>query len=398
MPPLFLMKFQEVAMDKPSLELAEIFRKHSRKLGALREDQWRVVSNITNCRTHVLGGHKLQCNNCEHSKYAYHSCRNRHCPKCQYLARIKWIEKRTQDVLPCEYFHVVFTIPSELRRLFLRNKKLCYNILFKASSDTLKEVAENPKNLGAQIGFIGILHTWTQNLMDHPHIHYIVPAGGLNKNNKWVKCKQDYLLPIKILSKVFKAKMLELIREYYNENELELTHSLEHLSAPHIFDGFMLDLAKKDWVVYAKKPFAGPSQVINYLGQYTHRIAISNYRIIKLEDGHVFFKVRDKKNPGKSKIAKLKVTEFMRRFLLHVLPKKFVRIRHFGLLANRSRKVKVEIIRRIHGIVEKVEQELKQSWKELINKHIGVDIRACPKCSCGVLEEVQEYPNLLNTS
>lgn len=385
-------------MNRPSLEIADIFRAHSKTLGPLFTDHWKVVTSITNCRTHILGGHKLSCNQCEFTKNAYNSCRNRHCPKCQYLARTKWIEKRMDDLLPCEYFHVVFTIPSELRRLFLRNKKLCYNLLFKASSDTLKEVAENPKNLGAQIGFIGILHTWTQNLMDHPHVHYIVPAGGLNKNNKWVKCEQDYLLPIKILSKVFKAKMLEGIREQQNLEKFELSYSLESLNAPHIFDGFMLDLARKDWVVYAKKPFAGAKQVIQYLGQYTHRIAISNYRIIKLEDGHVYFKVRDKNNPGESKTTKLRVEEFMRRFLLHVLPKKFVRIRHFGLLANRSRKIKVEIIRKIHGIVEKIEEELKESWKELVYKHTGLDYKTCPACSCGSLEEALEYPNLLNSS
>lgn len=385
-------------MDKPNLELAEIFRKHARKLGGLPEDQWRAVSSITNCRTHILGGHKLSCYSCEFSKNAYNSCRNRHCPKCQYLARMKWIEKRTEDVLPCEYFHVVFTIPKELRMLFLQNKKLCYNILFKASSDTLKEVAENPNNLGAQIGFIGILHTWNQNLTSHPHVHYIVPAGGLNKNEKWVKCKQNYLLPIKILSKVFKAKILEAIRDNYNKDNLELTYSIEHLKAVQLFDGFMLDLAKKDWVVYAKKPFAGPEQVIKYLGQYTHRIAISNYRLIKIENDEVYFKVRDKKNPGKSKVTKLPVKVFMRKFLLHVLPKKFMRIRHFGILSNKSRKKKVAIIRKIHKVIEKVEQELKESWKELLFRHTGIDIKACPKCECGVLSEIAEYPNLLNSS
>ena len=229
---LFLMRFQGGKLNKESLELADIFNTHSHKLGALYEDQWKVVSNITNCRTRVLGGRKLACNDCEFTKYTYNSCRNRHCPKCGFLARVKWIEKRTEDVLPCEYFHVVFTVPRELRRLFLQNKKLCYDILFKASSETLKEVAENPKNLGAEIGFIGVLHTWNQNLTSHPHVHYIVPAGGLNKNNKWVRCKQNYLLPIKILSKVFKAKILEAIRENYNKNNLRLTNSLECLTAP----------------------------------------------------------------------------------------------------------------------------------------------------------------------
>src|SRR3989339_59568 len=376
---------------RPTLEVTHIFKKFGHLLGPIPKEQHKVVQDIKNCRTDVLGGHKLECDSCHYQKNAYNSCRNRHCPKCQFLARVKWIEKRKDDLLPCEYFHVVFTVPSKLRELMLRNKKITYNLLFKAASQTLKEVAENPKNLGAEIGFIGVLHTWSQNLMDHPHVHFIVPGGGLNKEKtKWIPCKHDYFLPIHILSKVFRGKMLGFLEESFYKNNLNFMGDIEYLESPANFKGLLESCVEKDWIVYSKKPFAGPQQVINYLGGYTHRIAISNFRLVKLEDDQVIFKCRDNNNPGKKIEMALHAKEFMRRFLLHVLPEKFVRIRHFGLLGNRLRKEKIAIIRRLKGIIEKIQEKLEESWQEIIEKTTGICVNLCPKCKKGTFFKIAE--------
>ena len=300
------------AFYKPSLEVADVFRQFGHLMGKMSIEQHKVVQDIKNCRTEMLGGHLLECDNCNHQKNAFNSCRNRHCPKCQFLARVKWIEKRVEDLLPCQYFHVVFTIPAELRSLFVMNKKIAYNTLFKAASETLKEVAENPKNLGAEIGFIGVLHTWSQELIDHPHVHFIVPGGGLNKDKtKWIACKNNYFLPVKVLSEVFRGKILSKLETAFDKEDLSFVGDIEYLQAPANFKGLLESCSYKEWAVYAKEPFAGPKQVINYLGGYTHRIAISNYRLIKIEDERVYFKCRDRKNPEKKKVISLHVIEFM---------------------------------------------------------------------------------------
>lgn len=386
-------------MEKPQLELAELFDKFDHLLDTILPDQYKVINAIKNCRTSALGGHVLTCNECNYHKNAYNSCRNRHCPKCQFLAKIKWIERRKEDLLPCQYFHVVFTVPGELRRIFLQNKEICYRALFKASSETLKEVAENPKNFGAEIGFIGILHTWSQNLIDHPHIHYVIPAGGLNKKkNKWVKGRANYFLNVKILSTVFRAKLLEAIRKLYEQEDLLLLGEIEQLTAPHIFEDLLGKLARKEWNVYAKKPFAGPEQVINYLGSYTHRIAISNYRLIAIEGEEVVFKVRDKDNPGKSKMMRLHAKEFLRRFLLHVLPKGFVRIRHYGILGNRLRKEKIKLIRELEKIIYTIATNESLSWQEIFKKVMGIDINICPRCKKGELLFMSPIAGVFNSS
>lgn len=370
---------------RPEIELADLFTRFGHKLGALPFSHEKVIRDITSCRTSVLGGHSVQCDKCEYQKNSYNSCRNRHCPKCQFLSQLRWIDKRTKDLLPCQYFHVVFTIPSELNPLILRNKEIGYNILFRAASETLKDVAENPKRLGAEIGFIGVLHTWAQNLVDHPHIHFIVPAGGLNKKKtKWVHCKKDYFLPVRVLSKVFRGKMLEKIEEAFDKGEFQFMGKIEHLKHFLEFKDLLITAASKEWVVYAKEPFNGPKQVINYLGQYTHRIAISNYRLVKLDGDKIHFKVRDKENPGKKKILILDVLEFLRRFLLHVLPKGYVRIRHFGLLGSRLKKENVKIARAIQGIVE-ILHELSTDWRQLLKSVTGLDPDQCPQCKVGTL-------------
>lgn len=373
-------------MEKPTLEIAHLFEKFGDQLTKMHPTQSKVVNAIRSCRTEALGHHVLSCDHCDHKQNSYNSCRNRHCPKCQFLTKVKWVEQRKIELLPCNYFHLVFTIPDDLRRLFLYNKELCYNLLFKASSETLKEVAISPKNLGADIGFIGVLHTWSQSLIDHPHVHYIVPAGGLNqKKNRWIKSRNNYFLCVKLLSSAFKKRLTRAIEKAYRQNKFNLTGDIEELSAPQIFDKYIHDLNLKKWVVYAKKTFAGPEQVINYLGQYTHRIAISNYRLVKLEEDQITFKVRDQSNPGHSKLMTLKVLEFLRRFLLHVLPRGFVRIRHFGILGNRYKKENIQLIRELENIIESLKSMANLNWQELLLKTTGIDMNLCPSCKKGEL-------------
>lgn len=384
---------------KSQLELADIFNQFHKELGGQLPESHKVINAVKSCRTSKLGGHKLQCNSCNYQKNAYNSCRNRHCPKCQFLTKVKWIEKRKEDLLPCQYFHVVFTVPSEVRPLFRQNKELCYHLLFKTSAETLKEVAANEKNLGADIGFTGILHTWGQNLIDHYHIHYVVPGGGLNKKkNKWIRCPRDYFLPVRALSQVFRAKMLKNLRELFDSDQLNLSYDIDYLSDYRAFAELLAGLSQKEWLVYSKKPFAGPEQVINYLGHYTHRIAISNYRLVKIEDGKVFFKVRDKDNPGQSKVTSLPVKEFMRRFLLHVLPKGFMRIRHFGIFGNRSKKEKIALIRKLENIIEKLKTQEEETWQEILLRVVGVDITKCPRCLAGELEALFPRQNPFNST
>jgi len=371
---------------KPDLELADLFRRFGHELGALPFSHQKAIRDITSCRTSVLGGHCVRCDQCEYQKNSYNSCRNRHCPKCQFITQLRWIDKRTKDLLPCQYFHVVFTIPSELNPLILRNKNIGYDILFRAASETLKDVAQNPKRLGAEIGFIGVLHTWGQNLLDHPHIHFIVPGGGLNKKKtKWVHCKKNYFLPVRVLSKVFRGKMLEKIEEAFHDGKLQFMGKIDYLKHFPNFKELLITASSKEWVVYAKEPFNGPKQVITYLGQYTHRIAISNYRLVKLEGDKVHFKVRDRENPKKRKIIVLDVRKFLRRFLLHVLPKGYVRIRHFGLLGSRLKKENIKIARAIQGIVDILEKEFPLDWKQLLKAVTGLDAEQCHQCKLGTL-------------
>jgi hypothetical protein len=293
---------------------------------------------------------------------------------------------------------VVFTIPASLNPLILRNKRKCYDILFKASSETLKEVGSNPKNLGASLGFVGVLHTWGQNLMDHPHIHYIVPGGGLSSDKeKWISCKQNYLLPVKILTKVFRGKFLSMLEKSFKEDELKFSGKLKDLQDRSEFRSLLVEASKKNWVVYSKEPFAGAEQVINYLGQYTHRIAISNHRLIKLENGNVHFKYRDYADGNNSKVMVLKAEEFLRRFLMHVLPKAYVRIRHFGLFSNRFKQRNLELCRNFLKVKKVEVKKLEISWQKIINTLTGVDFETCPRCKTG---QIDFFPieNNFNTS
>jgi hypothetical protein len=382
---------------RPNIEVADIFRYFGNKIGKLSKDQWKAVNAIKNCRTGALGGHLLQCGSCDFKSQAYNSCRNRHCPKCQFTARTKWVEARTEDLLPCQYFHVVFTVPSELRALMYANKEVTYDLLFKASSETLKEVAK--RHLKADIGFFGVLHTRSQSLEFHPHVHFVVPGGGLTKGkDQWVPCHQDYLLPIKILSDVFRVKLIEKLEELYNKNELKFLGSTEQLSHPGLFRDFVIKLQDKEFVVYCKKPFSGPKAVILYLGGYTHRIAISNHRLVKLEDDKVFFKVRSRKDPEVKQTTSLSAGEFMRRFLMHVLPRGFTRIRHYGVVSGRVKSKNSELIRKLCKVSQRFKARLEETAGELFRRVTGKEPNQCPACEAGRLEMSLSFRSILSSA
>jgi len=370
------------------IEVADIFRQHGpayRESHRLSRNDWRVMHAIEVCRTVVLGGHKDKCDHCGHLEISYNSCRNRHCPKCQTLKKERWIEARGEDLLPIEYFHVVFTIPSELNHLVSMNRKVLYDLLFRSVSETLMELAHNPKHLGARIGAIGILHTWGQNLMDHPHIHCIVTGGGLSSDgSRWVSCRKDFFIPVRVMSALFRGKFLGLLKKCFLSDDLVFPRSIGHLGQPGNFETFRKQLYQKKWIVYCKPPFDGAKGVLQYLGRYTHRIAISNNRILTNQDGNVSFLWRDYADDNRKKTMTLKADEFIRRFLLHVLPARYVRIRHFGLLANRNRKDNIAVCRKIMGSKTITKENAKlETWQELLRRICGIDVNVCPVCQKG---------------
>ena len=298
----------------------------------------KVLLAIARCRTAALGGHRDQCSHCGHSAISYNSCRNRHCPKCQGNARHRWLEARQRELLPTPYVHVVFTLPRELAPLALQNKKVVYDLLFRTSAATLLEVARDPRHLGAEIGFFSVLHTWDQRLQHHPHVHCVVPAGGLSLDHThWIHTRYSFFLPIKVLSRVFRGKFVAALKRACSEGKLRFYGDLNQLAQPKIFSAWLRQLFRHDWVVYCKPPFGGPEHALRYLGAYTHRVAISNHRLVSLADGQVTFRWRDSAHKNKKRLMTLPVEEFLRRFLLHLLPRGFVRIRNFGFLANRRR-------------------------------------------------------------
>jgi len=338
------------------------------------------------CRTAVLGGHKDQCDHCGHLEISYNSCRNRHCPKCQTLRKEKWIEARSEDLLPIEYFHVVFTLPSELNHLALLNQRVLYDLLFRSASETLTQLAQDPKHLGATPGVIGILHTWGQNLMHHPHLHCIVTGGGLSSDgSRWVSCRKGFFIPVRVISALFKGKFLDLLKRCFQSNSLVFPGSLSHLKQYENFELFTRQLYHQKWVVYCKPPFDGVQGVLQYLGRYTHRIAISNHRILHIQNGDVSFLWRDYADHQCQKIMTLKANEFIRRFLLHVLPSRYVRIRHFGLLANRKRKAHIALCRQILGGGQTAtpKTDTKETWQEQLFRICGIDLTLCPVCRKG---------------
>jgi hypothetical protein len=369
----------EARGPRPKLELGELFRQHGDRLWIRSGQQARVVRALSSCRTAALGGHVRKCDQCGHRERSYNSCRNRHCPKCQGLDEVRWLRAQEALLLPIAYHHVVFTIPESLHRLFLDRPRLGYSLLFAAVSETLREVALRPSNLGARIGFTAVLHTWTQTLTFHPHLHCVVTGGGLHPDGqRWVSAKPRFLFAVCILSRLFRGKLLGRLERALEQGEFRLPEreGRDDLRAA----------ARKEWNVYSKPPFAGPQSVLRYLARYTHRIAISNHRLVAHRNGKVTFRWRDRADADRPKNMTLQAEEFLRRFLLHVLPAGFMRVRHYGLLANASRKESLETCRALLG-AQPVPKEptAPETWQALFEKVTGRDPMRCPKCGLGQL-------------
>jgi hypothetical protein len=365
------------------LELADIVRSGADRLGPLSPVQSQALRAIADCRTAALGGHVLKCEDCGHRENAYNSCRNRHCPKCGGLEKARWLAARRADLLPVEYHHVVFTIPEELHPIFLAHRKPALRALFAAVSETLLEVALNPKRLGARIGFTAVLHTWTQTLLFHPHIHCIVAGGGISpEGDRWIPAKRGFFLPVKILSKVFRGKLLSALEAVANQGRIPL-------STPKTVVELLVQASRKSWVVYSKPPVAGPEQVLDYLGRYTHRVALSNERLVSLENGHVTFRWKDRAHGNQDKFLTLPTEDFLRRFLLHILPRGLMRIRHYGFLANAVRRRELARCRDLLSVPplppDADREEPAETWQEELFRLTGRDVTVCPECHAGRL-------------
>jgi hypothetical protein len=336
-------------MPRPPVEVADIVRAAGESFFQSSRNwfTWlhlKVLNAILRCRTAALGGHVDACSKCGQEAVSFNSCRNRHCPKCQANARDRWLEARAKDLLPTRYVHVVFTLPRHLSPLALQNKREIYALLFRASAETLIEIAGDPSHLGAEIGFFSVLHTWNQKLQHHPHVHCVVPAGGLAPDHsRWIDSQQKFFLPVDVLKEVFRGKFVDGLKELHAERRLGFHGSLTALQNPKAFAAWLRPLFRSPWVVYSKRPFGGAQHALRYLGQYTHRVAISNHRLVALADGMVTFRWRDSAHKNKKRLMTLPIEEFLRRFLLHVLPPGFVRIRHFGLMAHRRRGVSLPL-------------------------------------------------------
>lgn len=387
----------------PSLEVADIFQQYGdaylRHYGdrtPLRHK--RAMRAIRICRTAALGGHVDVCADCGTKRVAYNSCRNRHCPKCQFLKTERWIGARTEDLLPVPYYHVVFTLPEQLRPLALRNQKLLYTLLFRAASQSLLELAHESKHLGAEIGFTAVLHTWTQTLIDHPHLHCIVPGGGLSPDGrKWKPARKGFFLPVRPLSRLFRGKFLALLKAHHQEGVVAFPGATAAVEPA--FQDLVDRLYSMEWTVYVKPTFANADRVVAYLGRYTHRIAISNYRLLSCEDEQVTFTYRDRQHGNRRKRMTVHVFEFIRRFLLHVLPDSFVKIRHYGLLSNRDRRRKLARCRQLLGIIIQQTTHETADWAQLLKQVTGLDINVCAVCggtmrSVGVLTPSRASPGV----
>src|ERR1700738_1466058 len=377
-------------MDRPPLEVADLVRAAGDAF-IERSRKWitwkhvKVLLAIARCRTAALGGHLDECSRCGHRPISYNSCRNRHCPKCQAGACERWLEKRRRELLPTPYVHVVFTLPRQLAPLVLQNKKFIYDLLFRTSAETLLEVARDPQHLGAEIGFFSVLHTWSQKLELHPHVHCVVPAGGLSADQtRWIKPHYDFFLPVGVLGAVFRGKFYEALKCAFHEGRLNFHGDLEFLAQPKIFAAWLRPLFHKDWVVYAKRPFGGPVHVLRYLGRYTHRVATCNHRLISFAEGEITFRGRDSAHRNEQKLLSLSRDEFLRRFLLHVLPKGFVRIRHFGFLAHRRRGTTLPLCFQLLGSAPQPQARQEASLAT------ASDLWFCPKCG-GPMAAIERF-------
>jgi hypothetical protein len=379
-----------------SLEVVDIFRLHGedyRNQHPLSPEQKKAFADITRCRTAGLGGHLDVCDqDCGFTRISYNSCRNRHCPKCQSLNQAKWLQKRKERLLPTQYFHMVITLSHELNPLILQNKEVLYNLLFQTTSQALQKLALGYPRLQAQLGFTAVLHTWDQDLQFHPHLHLVVTGGGLDSSaNRWVPAKNSFLVPVKALSQIVRGKFLDALRETFHQGKLLFRGNTEDLKEESTFDRFLKKLRRQKWVAYSKKPFDGAQHVYAYLSRYTHRVAISNHRLVSCQDGQVTFRARNNASPEKPRLVTLPAQEFIRRFLLHVLPSGFVKIRHYGLLAPCNAKTKLEKARTLLHLQEPKEEShpkketLPQTWQDLLYQLTGRDLKTCPHCKKGVL-------------
>ncbi len=382
-------------MDRPTLEVADVFRRHG---DTYRDDagpslsmaQRRVMTAIAQCRTAALGGHVEPCDHCGHTRVWYHSCGNRHCPTCQSLARAEWITAREADLLETEYCHVVFTVPQAIAEIAMPNKAMVYGLLFRATAETLRTMAADPTHLGAAIGCFAVLHTWGQTLVHHPHLHGVVPGGGLSTDGtRWVACRPGFFLPVRVLSRLFRRLFLEALHDAFDHGQLHFGGSCQALADPRVFADHLRPARQTEWVVYAKPPFAGPQQVLDSVGRYTHRVAISHQRLLDLDDGHVRFRYQDYRanRREREKTMTLGATEFIRRFLLHVLPGGFHRIRYYGLLGSRTRREKLAQCRRLLHMAPPATcaptAAMPADDRDRYEALTGVSLRTCPLCQDG---------------
>ncbi len=368
------------------IEIQDIFLMYGdsyRQKHKLPNNIHKAMSSIEKCRTFSLGAHADVCDECGYTKISYNSCRNRHCPKCQTMSKERWIDARKDDLLNVKYFHIVFTIPDTLNSVAFQNQKAVYDILFKSVAETLLELSEDKKYIGAKLGFTSILHTWGQNLMHHPHIHCIVPGGGLSSIGKWVDSKKKFFIPVKVLSRKFRGKFLFYLKQAYMNSNLIFCGNQQYLVDKNSFNSFLSTLYSREWIAYCKPPFKNAAYVVEYLGRYTHRVAISNNRILKLENGVVTFKWRDYKDNNRQKLMTLSVEEFIRRFLIHILPDRFMKIRHYGILGNRNKTTKLKLCKQLTNTPMRQNPKEKLTALQLLKKLTGKDFSICPCCGIG---------------
>ena len=379
------------------VELADIFRLYAddyRRSHTVSYQQLKVMHHIQICRTAELGGHVEQCNQCAFEKIAYNSCRDRHCPKCQTLAKEQWLNDRKAELLGCSYFHLVFTLPHKLNPIILSNKKTTLTILFAAVNQTLQAFAKDPQwRLQGRLGFISVLHTWSQTLIDHFHLHCLIPAGALAfTKDRWIPAKDNFLFKITSVALEFRKQYLKLLLNAYLKGELIFTQKTASLNSRHTFQQLIISVSKKKWIAYAKRPFAGPQQVLEYLGRYTHRVAISNNRIISIDNGRITFTYKDRQKDDEIKKMTLDASEFIRRFLLHVLPKGLMKIRYFGFLSHTNKKEQIPLIRKLIDPDLTLPEKINESINEMMFRLTGIDISCCPQCKKGKMIRIRKLP------
>jgi len=380
--------------DRERFEVADIFRLYGdnyRRTHAASYEQLKVMHHIEVCRTAQLGGHIEQCNRCGYEQIAYNSCRDRHCPKCQTLAKEQWLNDRKAELLPCSYFHLVFTLPHDLNPIILSNKRLTFDILFAAVNETLQAFAKDPQwRLEGRLGFISVLHTWSQTLMDHFHLHCLIPAGALSfSKDRWIPAKSSFLFKIESLAKEFKNRYLKHLLRSYSKGKLIFSEKTAALGSKENFQQFIDSLSKIQWIAYIKRPFAGPKQVLEYLGRYTHRVAISNNRILSIDDGKVTFTYRDRQRNSQIRKMTLGAQEFIRRFLLHVLPPGFMKIRYFGFLSHTNKNEQIPLIRKLIDPDAELPEKISETVCEMMLRLTGEDITCCPKCKRGKMVRIR---------